>query len=151
MDLDWNYEQKNVDVSMNNYVKRALAKFTHAPPLRPQHAPHAWQQPTYGKRGPQSPTATTNEPALNNEETKRIQTISGTFNYYSEIDPCIKPALKEISSEQAKPTSKTKRRTEHLLDYLSTNPDATLRYYASDMILVIETDAAYLVQPEAKS
>ena len=26
-----------------------------------------------------------------------------------------------------------------------------LRYYASDMILVIETDAAYLVQPEAKS
>jgi len=91
------------------------------------------------------------EPTLNNKETKRIQSISGPLNYYSEIDPCIKPALNEIAREQAKPTLTTKRRTDHLLDYLATNPDATLKYDASDMILVIETDAAYLVQPKAKS
>ena len=115
--LDWNYKRGYVDVSMNNYVKRALDKFTHAPPLRPQHAPHAWQEPTYGKRGPQSPTTTTNEPALNNDEAKIIQSTSGKFNYYSDTDPCIKPALNEIASEQAKPTFTTKRRTEHLLDY----------------------------------
>jgi len=36
-------------------------------------------------------------------------------------------------------------------DFLATNQEAILRYHASDMILVIETDAAYLVQPEAKS
>jgi len=91
------------------------------------------------------------EPALNDKETKRIQSISGTFNHYSEIDPCIKPALNEIAHEHAKPTLRTKRRTDHLLDFLSTNPEASLRYNASDMILVIETDAAYLAQSEAKS
>jgi len=151
MNLDWNYQRGYVDVSMKTYVHRALEKYKHIPPLRPQHAPHAWLEPTYGRRGPQLPTTATNESALNNEETKKIQSISGTLNYYSEIDPCIKPALNEIAREQAKPTFATKRRTEHLLDYLSTHPEATLRYCASDMILVVETDAAYLVQPEAKS
>jgi len=104
MNLRWNYEHGYVDVSMNNYVKKALEKFKHAPPLRLQHAPHAWQEPTYGKRGPQSPTTKAAEPTLNEKETKRIQSISGTFNYHSEVDPCIKPALNEIAHEQAKPT-----------------------------------------------
>ncbi len=38
-----------------------------------------------------------------------------------------------------------------LLDYLATHPDATIRYYASDMILAICSDAAYLVLPNARS
>ena len=151
MNLQWNYDQEYVDVAMHDYVNRALTKYNHTPPQRPQHAPHAWLEPKYGKQGPQLPTKQSTESTLNDKETKRIQSISGTLNYYSEIDPCIKPALNEISREQAKPTLTTKRRTEHLLDYLATNPDATLRYDASDMILVLETDAAYLVQPEAKS
>jgi len=145
MNLWWNYEHGYVDVSMNNYVKRALEKFKHAPPQRP-HAPHAWLEPKYGKQGPPLPTKQSTEPTLNDKETKRIQSISGTLNYYSEIDPCIKLALNEITREQAKQPLTTKRRTEHLLDYLATNPDAKLRYNASDMILVLETDAACLVQ-----
>jgi hypothetical protein len=36
-----------------------------------------------------------------------------------------------------------------LMDYLHTYPDAVLRFYASDMILIMETDAAYLVLPQA--
>jgi hypothetical protein len=31
-----------------------------------------------------------------------------------------------------------------LLDYLATNPDATIRYHASDMILYIHSNASYL-------
>ena len=38
-----------------------------------------------------------------------------------------------------------------LLDYLSTHPKATIRYYASDMILYVDSDAAYLMLPGAKS
>ena len=38
-----------------------------------------------------------------------------------------------------------------LLEYLSTYPDAKVRYYASDMILHVDSDAAYLVAPKAKS
>ena len=38
-----------------------------------------------------------------------------------------------------------------LLDYLATNQNATLRYYASDMVLKVDSDAAYLIAPNAKS
>ena len=35
------------------------------------------------------------------------------------------------------------------MDYASTHPNATIRYHASNMILMIDTDAAYRVLPEA--
>ena len=37
------------------------------------------------------------------------------------------------------------------MDYLHTHPDAVVRFHASDMILYIESDAAYLVLPKARS
>ena len=37
------------------------------------------------------------------------------------------------------------------MDYLHTYPNVYLRYYASDMILHIDSDAAYLVLPKARS
>ena len=38
-----------------------------------------------------------------------------------------------------------------LKDYLSTYPNAVIRFYASDMVLHVESDAAYLVLPKARS
>jgi hypothetical protein len=38
-----------------------------------------------------------------------------------------------------------------MLDYLSTHPDATIRYQASDMILHIDGDASYLSVSNARS
>ena len=38
-----------------------------------------------------------------------------------------------------------------MLDYLATNPNATLRYYASDMILNIHSDASYLSERNGRS
>ena len=43
------------------------------------------------------------------------------------------------------------KKTNQLLDYAATYPHTTLRYYDSGMVLHIESDAAYLVQPGAKS
>ena len=37
------------------------------------------------------------------------------------------------------------------MDYLHTHPDTVVRFHASDMILYIESDAAYLVLPQARS
>ena len=37
------------------------------------------------------------------------------------------------------------------MDYVATYPDAYIRYHASDMILNVDSDAAYLVLPKAKS
>ena len=37
------------------------------------------------------------------------------------------------------------------MDYVNTYPDAYIRYYASDMVLHIDSDIAYLVAPKARS
>ena len=36
-------------------------------------------------------------------------------------------------------------------DYMATNPDAKIRYYASDMVLNVHSDASYLTAPGARS
>ena len=61
------------------------------------------------------------------------------------------PALSDISITQAKPTKFTEKEMNWLMDYCATYPDAKIRYHASDMILHVESDAAYLVAPNAKS
>jgi hypothetical protein len=150
--LDWHYADGYVDVSMPGYVKRALTKFNHPEPLRKQHAPHKWIEPAYGSRQPQSPTPESTAKPLDKHGTTRIQSINGTFMHYSRAcDPCILPALNEIASEQASPTTETLARTNMLMDYLHTYPDGVIRYHASDMILKTTSDAAYLVQPKARS
>jgi hypothetical protein len=150
--LDWHYDKGYVDVSMPDYVASALARFKHPKPTRPQHAPHLWSEPAYGSRKPQRPTLPSTAPPLDKHGTKRIQSVSGTFLYYGRAcDPCILPALNELASEQASPTTDTLAKANMLMDYLSTNPNAIIRFYASDMILKITSDAAYLVQPKARS
>jgi hypothetical protein len=101
---------------------------------------------------PQTPTPDTKGPPLDKHGTVRIQSISGTFLYYGRAcDPCILTTLNEIVAEQAAPTTDTITKTDMLVDYLHTYLNAVIRYYASDMILKITSDALYLVQPKARS
>jgi hypothetical protein len=46
--LAWDYKARTVDLSMPGYVTKALERFQHPPPKRPQHSPHDWQAPQYG-------------------------------------------------------------------------------------------------------
>jgi hypothetical protein len=52
--------------------------------------------------------------------------------------------LNDIATEQNRATEKTQAATNQLLDYLDTDPDATIIYHASHMILNIHSDASYL-------
>ena len=67
------------------------------------------------------------------------------------MDPTILPAINEIGLNQARPTENTKKKVIQLLDYLHTHPNAKLRYKKSDMVLHVDSDAAYLVAPGSKS
>ena len=67
------------------------------------------------------------------------------------MDHKILPALSNIYSEQAQHTQNTKHKTQRLMDYVHTYPDAYIRFHASDMILNIDSDAAYLVAPKSRS
>ena len=148
--IDWNYQAGYVDISMPTYVPKALLTLSHTPPTKPQHSPHRWTAPVYGQKVQLANTDIS--PLLDKLGIKRVQQISGLFLYYSRgCDPTIIVALNEISNSQASPTEHTQRACDMLLDYLSTHPVATIRYHASDMILAVCSDAAYLVLPNARS
>ena len=72
--------------------------------------------------------------------------------YYARaIDDAILVALNSISTMQSKPTQDTLRKVNYLLDYLATNSDYEVTYKSSNMILHVDSDTAYLVEPGAKS
>ena len=89
---------------------------------------------------------------LSLKETRWVQSVVGTFLYYCRaIDCTISTALNDIALSQANPTVNTKQKCIRLMDYLSTYPDAYIRFHASEMVLFADSDAAYLVLPKAKS
>ena len=60
-------------------------------------------------------------------------------------------ALSTIAKSQAKPTENTMVQCIQLLDYLVTHADAKIRFYTSDMIMNIHSDASYLSESKARS
>jgi hypothetical protein len=54
-------------------------------------------------------------------------------------------ALSTIASKQKKGTEKTLEKCAQLLDYLASNSDAMVCYYASDMVMNIYSNALYLL------
>jgi hypothetical protein len=72
--------------------------------------------------------------------------------YYARaVDPAVIISLNDIATEQNKTTLKTQVAANHLLDYLATHPDATIRYHKSDMLSHIHSDASYLSVSNARS
>ena len=48
MTLAWDYSNGHCSISMPGYVEKALQRFTHPMPPKPQHSPHPWIAPVYG-------------------------------------------------------------------------------------------------------
>ena len=72
--------------------------------------------------------------------------------YYGKaLDHTILPALNEIASEQSSPTQSIKEKSQQLMEYVAIYPNAYIRYYASNIIFNIDSDAAYLVAKKAQS
>ena len=81
-----------------------------------------------------------------------MQSVIGSLLYYGRaIDATILPALNQLGQQQATPTLQTKKALNQLLDYVYTYPNGKVRFYASDMCLTVDSDAAYLVLPKARS
>ena len=58
-------------------------------------------------------------------------------------------ALNDLATRITTGTQKTNEALQTFLDYCATYPDAEIMYRASDMILLCDSDAAYLVAPKA--
>jgi hypothetical protein len=60
-------------------------------------------------------------------------------------------ALSYIAIMQTKGTTSRMEKAKQLLDYLATNPNATMKFKSSDMIMNIHSDASYLSEANARS
>ena len=60
-------------------------------------------------------------------------------------------ALNDIGTQQVEPTKNTEAEATWLMGFLHTYPNVKLRFFASTMQLVVDSNAAYLILPEARS
>ena len=148
--LNWNYQKHYVDISMPSYIHNFLKQLQFSSTNR-EHAPHKYNIPAYGQKIQYAREADTSQP-LTKEEKHKIQQIIGSLLYYGRaVDPTILVALGSIASQQNQPTETTAAAVTKLLNYVSTHPNATIRYHKSDMILHVHSDASYLSEPQARS
>ncbi len=76
---------------------------------------------------------------------KLLQSVVGTLLYYCRaVDPSIRTAVHQLGSVQSNPTETDMANMERLLQYVSTHQNNGIRYYASNMILQLMSDASYL-------
>jgi hypothetical protein len=151
LDLDWDYDNRTVHLSMLAYVANALKRFHHQQPRKPQDQPHAHVKPVYGAKAQYAADADSS-PLLSPEDKKFIQEVVGTFLYYARaVDPTMLTALGSIATQQANPTEHTMQKVKLFLDYAATHPDAIVTYRASNMVLAGHSDASYLSETKARS
>ena len=149
--IDWDYKKREVHLSMPGYVEKALARFGHKIPEEPQHQPHKHTIPSYGATIQYAKPADASR-LLSKEEKKYIQQVIGTFLYYGRaVDSTMLTTLSSIASTQAEPTEETMANTKLFMDYAATHQDAIITYRASNMVLVVHSNASYLSEPKAQS
>jgi hypothetical protein len=149
--INWDYKNHKVHLSMLGYINKALVRFYHTPPDKPQHQPHPHMVPTYGatiqyaKHIDQSPAAI-------KADQKYIMQVVGVLLYYARaVNSTLLVALSSLASAQVAPTEHTMSLVKCLLDYVATQPKAILMYEKSDMILAIHSDTSYLSKASARS
>ena len=149
--LKWDYENRTLDISMPGYFKKALQRYKHIRSKRTQYSPYPAAPKVFGAAA-QEPAPDDEAPEATEDEVTYIQQVVGTILYYARVvDITVLMALSTLASEQAKATKTMIKNVGQMLDYLAWHPDATIRFYASDMILNIHSDASYLSAKGAKS
>eukprot|EP00804_Cyclotella_cryptica_P015897 CCRYP_006383-RA/>CCRYP_006383-RA protein AED:0.07 eAED:-0.04 QI:0/0/0/1/0/0/2/0/1375 len=128
--LDWDYDNRTLDISLPGYIDKVLQRFDHKTPTTPQHCPFTPNPRKYGKDA-QEPLPPDTSNRLDLSGTRRVQQVVGALLFYARaVDNTLLPGLSAIASEQAQ---------------------ATIPIRASDMILNIHSDASYLSATRARS
>jgi hypothetical protein len=149
--LNWDYINRTVDISMPRYIMIKLQEYEHVMPARPQHCPYSPKPKQFGSKA-QRPLPEDTSPLLDEKKKQRVRQIVGSILYYARaVDMTVLMALSTIAMSQAKPTENTMEICIQLMDYLATHADAKNRFYASDMVMNIHSDALYLSESKARS
>ena len=151
MHLNWDYDKRHVDISLPDYVLKALRRFHHKYPTTPQHSPHPCARPNYGAKiqWAEIPKPTD----LTVDQIKYCQQVLGVFLFYARVidSTMLQPIGSMATALSTAQWTALKPRLTHFLNYAATHPDATIRYKKSDMHMWIHTDATYLSKSKTQS
>lgn len=146
-----NHEDRHVGISMPGYVEKAIKRFEHQKPSKPEAAPHPFVPPNYGARQQLTEELDKTEP-INKDQKQLLQEVIGTFLFYARaVDSTMLVALGTLAASQTCGTEKTMTAMVQLLNYAASNPDFEVIFWASEMQLTMESDASYLSEPKARS
>jgi hypothetical protein len=148
--LEWKYDTRELFCSMDEYVETALKEFQHAIPKQHYRAPSKAKTPDYGAKV-QYVTDDTS-PALPIQKIRHIQKVIGKFLFLARaLDNTLLHSLNEIACAASSGTEATLEAATYLLNYIACNQKPKIRFRASDMILQVDSDAAFQVCPKARS
>jgi len=106
IELDWDYTNKKVHLSMKPYLEKSLRQFDNVVPTKHQHSPYPHVKPKYGAK--QQFAEYDESESAGDEEKTRIQKITGKFLWYGRcVDGTILTPLSAIAAKQSKPTINT--------------------------------------------
>ena len=150
--IKWDYNKRTVELSMPNYVKKALLRFNHPHPNKPEHSPHPWTAPQYGAKQQLTDKIVPFE-ALTPKQKLWVQEVVGVFLFYARaIDSTMLTAVGSIAASLTNsPFSNLKRRINQFLNYAATHPNASIKFVATQMHLWAHSDASYLCETKARS
>jgi hypothetical protein len=150
IELDWDYKNRKVHLSMKPYLEKALRQFNNLVPTQCRDFPYPHVEPKYGATQQYADYDTSKR--VGKDEQTYVQKVTEKFNYYARaVDPTMLTPLSALAAQQSKPTENTMQRMQHFLDYAATQEPAVITYRASDMVLAIHSDAGYLNEEDAIS
>jgi hypothetical protein len=124
--LDWDYKNCTVDISIPGYVKKNLQQYTHIASKRVQTCPYTPAPKQFGSEA-QAPLPPDSSLKLDKAGITKVQKIIGGILYYTRaINMTVLMTLSTIAAEQMIATKRTLERCTQLLDYLAHNADAEL-------------------------
>ena len=105
--LEWDYENRHVDISMPGYIKKKLQEYGHIMPKKFQACPYSPEPKQFGTEA-QVPLPAKATPKLDAKGIKRVQQIVGSILYYARaVHMTVLMALSSITVEQMKATERT--------------------------------------------
>jgi hypothetical protein len=106
IELDWDYKNKKVHLSMKPYLNKSLRQFDNVVPTKCQHSLYPHVEPKYGAKQ-QFAEYDESEP-VGDEEKKHIQKLNGKFIWYGRgVDGTVLTPLSAIAAKQSNPTVNT--------------------------------------------
>jgi hypothetical protein len=149
--INWDYKSHKVHLSMPGYINKALFRFNHTPPDKPQHQPHPHTVSTYDATIQYTKYINQSRAATKVDQ-KYIRQVVGVLLYYARaVNATLLIALSSLASSQAAPTEYTMSLVKWLLNSVATQPNAILTYKKSDMILAAHSDVSYHSEAAARS